>query len=442
VAPVLGVTRGLLFYPEQLVQLSIAVAGYAPADAQALCDALQRRRIGELVRHRARFLAGALERGVPLADAEIAFEALLHFSNFDFDRAHATTTALLGYHAAYLRTHEGAAWAVAALRRPGGAERVRAVIGDALAHDVRVLPVDVNRSDWEYAVDGGAVRVGLVQVRGLGEPAARRLLEARRRDGFFASIGDLRARVPELGVPALVALAKAGAFDAVAGARSAALRAVEAAGAAPAGQLELSFDAEPGLLPAEDMPAEQRQELEREVLGVSLHADPMLRQAPAWARLDLVPSARLADDAVGAAVRVGGRVRRVVETRTRRGEPMAFVELADPWGDYEVVLFPGAFARAPRAVLAPQSLVQVTGVLEHGRGRMRVRGEDVQSLSLEAARIVPFTPAKTAPAKTADVCAESPRSTSSASRATAAGAASPPRRPRAAGGGTPRRRAS
>jgi DNA polymerase III alpha subunit len=304
------------------------------------------------------------------------------------------------------------------------------------------------------------VRVGLVQVRGLGEPAARRLLEARRRDGFFTSIGDLHARVPELGSAALVALAKSGAFDAVAGARSAAMRAVETAGTTPAGQLELAFDAEPGLLPAEDMPAEQRLELEREVLGVSLHADPMLRHAPAWARLDFVPSARLADDAAGAAVRVGGRVRRVVETRTRRGEPMAFVELVDPWGDYEVVLFPGAFARAPRALLAPQSLVQVTGVLEHGRGRMRVRGEDVQSLSLEAARILPFAAAKTAdvgaPSATKRGAAAAPHaraggtagaansddSASTASSANAAGAASPPRRPRAARGGTPRRRAS
>ena len=401
VAPIVGVTRGLLLFPEQLVQLAGAVAGYAAGDAQALCDALQRRRIGELVRHRSRFLAGALERGLPLADAEMAFDALLHFTNFDFDRAHATAAALLGYHATYLRTHAGAAYTVAALRRAGSAERVRRLVGDALAHDVRVLPIDINDSDWEYAVRGGAVRVGFVQVRGLGETTARRLLDARRRDGLFPSVADVRARVPEVGPALLTMLAKSGAFDAIAGSRSAALQAVAesasaAAAATAAAQLEIGFEAEPTLLPGEELSVEERAALEREALGIASHSDPLLRHIGAWERLQLVPSARLAAAAEGEPVRVGGRVRRVIETKTRRGEAMAFVVLEDPWGEFEVVLFPPAFARTERRrlVTGGSEFVEVAGTIERTRGVARVRGEQVQALVVDArAAVVPLTAA-------------------------------------------------
>jgi len=437
VAPVLGVTRGLLLYPEQLVQLAAAVAGYSNADAQVLCDALQRRRIGELVRHRSRFLAGALERGLPLGDAEIAFDAFLHFTNFDFDRAHATATALLGYHATYLRTHHAAAYTVAALRRAVGGERVRAILGDALAHDVRVLPVDVNHSDWEYAVDGGAVRVGFVQVRGLGESAARRLLDARRRDGGFVSVEDVRERVPELGTASMLMLAKAGGFDAVAGSRSAALREAEGAVAPAVAQLEIAFGVEPALLPVEDVSPEQRVALEREALGMALHADPMLRHAPAWERAALVSSAQLQEAEEGRSVRVGGRVRRVVETRTRRDEPMAFVEIEDPWGEFEVVLFPQAFARVERALLVPSlaDVVRVEGVVERGRGAARVRGERVEALMLDGrAPVVPLAPSSVV-RRGAATAAEAPL------RQAGGGDKARARRARG-GGGAPRRQAS
>jgi DNA polymerase III alpha subunit len=121
----------------------------------------------------------------------------------------------------------------------------------------------------------------------------------------------------------------------------------------------------------------------------------MLRHAPAWERAALVSSARLQEAEEGRPVRVGGRVRRVVETRTRRDEPMAFVEIEDPWGEFEVVLFPQAFARVERALLVPSlaDVVRVEGVVERGRGVARVRGERVEALALDArATVVPLAP--------------------------------------------------
>ena len=106
----------------------------------------------------------------------------------------------------------------------------------------------------------------------------------------------------------------------------------------------------------------------------------------------MLRSTQLAELSPGGAVRVGGRVRRVNETRTRRGERMAFLELEDPWGTLEIVVFPGAFLRTPREALhagSQESIVAVAGKLEQEGTTLRVIADNVEIVRTEdVARIV------------------------------------------------------
>jgi len=393
VVPVLAESRGLLLYPEQVLRLAADVAGYSADEAVVLLDALQKRRIGDLARHRARFLRGALENGMSLEDGECVFDAALRFGSFDLDKAQAVTAALLAYQAAYLRTHHRAEFLAALLNARGDRlEAVREIVADARSRGLELRPVDVQCSTWDHTVEGNAVRIGLQLVRGLTAPVAERL-ERERAQRPFASMDDVRRRVPGLSGLALESLAKAGGFAGLGLGIEAALDEI-AASLAPHGdgaQLEL------GLLPDRTpSPGEisvlRRIELETEALGVALHSDPLLQRASSWGRLDLLRSTQLAELSPGGAVRVGGRVRRVNETRTRRGERMAFLELEDPWGTLEIVVFPGAFSRTPREALhagSQEYIVAVAGKLEQEGTTLRVIAESVEIVRTEdVARIV------------------------------------------------------
>jgi error-prone DNA polymerase len=103
---------------------------------------------------------------------------------------------------------------------------------DALAHEaqrregaehhVELLPPDVNSSEVACAMEGGAVRLGLAYVTGARADEVASLIAERERGGPYRSTGDLASRAGA-GRPALECLDWAGACDALAGGRRAAL---------------------------------------------------------------------------------------------------------------------------------------------------------------------------------------------------------------------------
>src|SRR5216110_1996448 len=113
--------------------------------------------------------------------------------------SHSSSFALLAYASAYLKTHHGPAFYAALLNnQPMGFYHSATVVNDARRHGVRVLPVDVTRSDWpctlERRDDAWMVRLGLRVVKGLRERAGQALVIARATR-VFASARDLAARV-------------------------------------------------------------------------------------------------------------------------------------------------------------------------------------------------------------------------------------------------------
>ena len=112
---------------------------------------------------------------------------------------------------------------------------------------------------------------------------------------------------------------------------------------------------------------------------------------------------------------------------------MAFLELEDPWGTLEIVVFPAAFLRTPQEALHAGSLeyiVAVAGKLEQEGATLRVVAERVEIVRTEdVARVVSL-----ADRVTAGAAAVSPRTADAAAREPASIAVQPAASPRAAPG--------
>lgn len=283
--PVLGPTHGLVLYQEQVMELAREAAGYDLDLAESLRQALQRRRVGDLARHRARFLRGAVERGLDVERAEALFAALLRFANFDFDKAHGVGQALLGWTCAWVRAHHPLEFAAALLEESiGQGQRLRESVADVLEHRIPILPVDVNRSQQGFAVEDEALRMGLAMVKRLGDADAERVLEERRRGGVFVSLRDFALRLYDLPRPTFESLAKAGAFEGLGANRAQALHFVEesldavgreARGEERVEQLAFEFAetarrGPDGLLPLSELSPAEIEQLESEALEIDL----------------------------------------------------------------------------------------------------------------------------------------------------------------------------
>ena len=97
-------TLGVVVFQDQVLSVAMALAGFSVGEAEGLRRAMGRKRSeAALEAYRARFVAGARERGVDEALADAIYDKLVAFSNFGFPKSHAAAFGLLAYQSAWLR---------------------------------------------------------------------------------------------------------------------------------------------------------------------------------------------------------------------------------------------------------------------------------------------------------------------------------------------------
>jgi len=148
------------------------------------------------------------------------------FAGFGFCKAHAATYAEISWRIAWLKAHYPAEYLAAMCSAGAGFYHVSAYVEEAKRWTddghagIKVRLPSVNHSRLEYstepAVPNGkprrAIRIGLMQVRGLRSEIISTILRERDERGPFHSLEDFLARVP-VDRDEIETLIKCGAFD-------------------------------------------------------------------------------------------------------------------------------------------------------------------------------------------------------------------------------------
>ncbi|WP_279231698.1 DNA polymerase III subunit alpha [Thermus thalpophilus] len=227
--PILAKTHGVLLFQEQLLRLLHRGAGMDWAEAEAFRKAVAKARDEEdLAPLRERFLEGLRATlGLVGEEAEALWRMVEGFRGYGFTESHALAFARHAYASLWLKAHYPAEFLAGLLSEAPGMWPPSTLRQEARRLGVPVLPLCVNRSGLHYRVEvqGGvkALRPPLTAAKGVSEEAARAILRERLR-GPFRSLEDFRARLdpPQ---DLLLALARAGAFDALHPRREALFRA-------------------------------------------------------------------------------------------------------------------------------------------------------------------------------------------------------------------------
>ena len=166
----LGETLGHVLYQDQVLQISCAVAGFTPGQADRLRRAMSRKRSSDAMQAIAEdFYAGAERQGVSHEAAKVAFDKMAAFAAFGFPKSHAVAFALLAYESTWLRYYYPAAYYCSLFNaQPMGFYSVEVLTGDAKRHGIATLPPEINASRAGAWPEMGDIRLGLQQVNGLG----------------------------------------------------------------------------------------------------------------------------------------------------------------------------------------------------------------------------------------------------------------------------------
>src|SRR5215471_8332789 len=229
---ILKETLGVIVYQEQVMQIANRLAGYSLGEADLLRRAMGKKKAEEMAKQRERFVKGSLERNFPQKKVEKIFDLMEQFAGYGFNKSHSAAYAFLAFVTAYLKAHYPIDFMAALLTsETGNTAKVVKYINECREMNIRILPPDVNHSEWSFTPDGEAIRFGLGAVKNLGQSAVEAIGKAREQEGRFSSIYQFCEKV-DLGAVnrrMFESLIKAGAMDELEGTRSQKFGAVEGA---------------------------------------------------------------------------------------------------------------------------------------------------------------------------------------------------------------------
>jgi DNA polymerase-3 subunit alpha len=251
--PILKPTYGIIIYQEQVMQIAQVLAGYSLGEADLLRRAMGKKIKAEMDAQEARFVEGAVAKGVARERASFIFRLVEKFAGYGFNRSHAAAYALVAWQTAWLKAHHPAAFYAATMAFDmGDTDKLKLLAGDMRRAGVALLPPCVNASGADFAlerVEGElAVRYALGALKGVGVAAMEAMVAERVRAGAFRSLDDWAGRVDPraLNRRQVEALAASGAFDAL-GPRAAIFAGAEALLAAAQGAARAREEGQGGL---------------------------------------------------------------------------------------------------------------------------------------------------------------------------------------------------
>jgi error-prone DNA polymerase len=431
--PVLARTLGVPLFQEQLLRIAMIAANFTGGEAEDLRRAMGFKRSQARMKEiEAKLRAGMTCNGIsPKAQEEIIL-SITSFALYGFPESHAASFALIAYASAYLKCHYLAAFTAALLNnQPMGFYSPATIVKDAQRHGLKMLPVDVMRSEWLCSLEtvasgqwpvaseactaraplreaeGPALRLGLRYVRGLRQEAAQALVRERTLAPFH-SIHDLTRRVPELRKDELTTLAEIGALNAVASGqwpvvsksvaransvlstrysqlhRRDALWQVERA-VRGSGPLLEKLPEPDSPSPLKPMNHEERLVADFHGTGLTVGPHPMAYRRDWLNAMGIRRARELRDLPNGKRLRIGG----CVITRQRPGTAKGFVflSLEDETGVANAIITPDLF-HSNRLLLTSERFLAIEGILQNQDNVISVKAERVLPLFVTKAETI------------------------------------------------------
>ncbi|WP_353234130.1 DNA polymerase III subunit alpha [Diaphorobacter ruginosibacter] len=226
---VLSETYGIMVYQEQVMQTAQVLGGYSLGGADLLRRAMGKKKVEEMVKHRAIFREGAARNGISEEKADEVFDLMEKFAGYGFNKSHAAAYSLLAYHTGWLKVHYTAEFYCGNMTvEMDDTDKLKVLYEDAVKNfGMSFEPPDVNRGMYRFEpVTDKVIRYGLGAIKGTGQAAIEAIIAAREgrgegpqghQKGPFTSLFDFCVRVDRgrINKRTVEALIKAGAFDAI-----------------------------------------------------------------------------------------------------------------------------------------------------------------------------------------------------------------------------------
>ncbi len=359
---ILDQSYGVIVYQDDVMLISIKLAGYSWLDADKLRKAMGKKIPEEMEAQKEKLHKGFIEHGMSEKKALELWALIEPFAAYGFNKAHAASYGRVAYQTAYMKANFPVEYMCAILTAESGdVEKIAEIIGECKKMGITVLAPDINASVADFTVVNnsevpgeGIIRFGLLTIKNFGSDIANAIIAERAKNGEFKSITDFLDRVTHknLNKKSLEALIKSGAMDNF-GERGQLLANMETL---------LEYNKEKQDIGAQDSlfgmmgggptlklnpspEASQKEKLswEKELLGLYVSGHPLERLRDRIEKSGTTVKKIREEMKVGLPVTLACIIDEVKTIITKSNERMAFIKISDMTGSIEGVVFSKAF---------------------------------------------------------------------------------------------------
>ena len=370
-------TYGIIVYQEQVMQIANIIAGFTLSEADEM-----RRAIGKKIRSLMdqmadKFVKGAVKNGLSKGKAKQIFELIDKFAQYGFNKSHSVAYSYIAYQTGWLKTHYTAEFMSANLTSEmNNTNKVVVLINECRKLDIKVHAPDINNSGINFEpVNDKEISFGLNAVKNVGVKALEQFIEVRNKHGKFQSIFDFISKVDQrlVNKKVLESLILAGAFDSLNENRAQLFEAVDLAinygnqvdKQTNKNQINLFGDQEelvkvPDLPIIEDWDNQEKLSKEKEVLGIYVSGNPLIKYADIIEELsnyDFSEKQILKENSI---VKIGGAVTNFKLHFDKKNQQMAFFNLDCLGGQAEAIIFHDAFDKY-KEIIKDNNIVFLVG---------------------------------------------------------------------------------
>jgi DNA polymerase-3 subunit alpha len=404
--PILENTYGIAVYQEQLMQIAKELAGFTSSEADVLRKAVGKK-IRKLLDQQAnRMIEGMAKNGIAKEIAQKIWDFIEPFAQYGFNRAHATSYALIAYQTAYLKSNFPEEFITALMQADQkDLDRINILVEEARKKGIQVLSPDINESFDNFTlIPPKSIRFGLAAIKNVGHNVVRAIVEERKQNGPYQSMADFLSRLsPSPDKPVIInkksleSLIRAGAFDNIAS-RKELLGQLENLlefarqfqKTKQYGQVSLfgsEISSNNHVLFSNHNQKSQRKLLdeeiqwEKELLGMYISEHP-LSSHQEFLKNKIIQIKDLSKQKKDSKVKIAGVITKITRFITKSGSPMLFVGLEDLTGKIETLVFAGILERNP-VVWQEGKIIILTGRLTDKDDQLKVLCDEAEELKTQ-----------------------------------------------------------
>jgi DNA polymerase III subunit alpha len=400
--PILKDTYGVIVYQEHVMAIASKIANYSLGEADMLRRAMGKKIASEMAQQKERFLKGAKQNKFDPDKASEIFDLMAEFANYGFNKSHAAAYCVISAQTAWIKKYYPVEFYAALLSTEmGDTDNVVKYVKSARARGLTVQPPHINTSNWKFSVAGDIMFFGLGAIKGVGEGVVQAIIDARDSlpakkfsslDEFFNTIDSKK-----LNKKVLESLIKANAFEGFEAhqaqlmaqydryvERAEGLRHDREMGQASLfSLLDTSGDTKSETLvtldPKPVWTRTMRLASEKEVLGFYLSDHPLQGLEKIYRAWTTCTVKELSAQEGDKRVILAGLISSYREIISRKGTRMAFCQVEDLTGSFELIVFPDVFAKHEFDLKSEQPLLV--------GGQLKREGDSIKVL---ADRVAPF----------------------------------------------------